>query len=109
MKHEEKSIAIDLDVVQPNPKSIVDRYVENYVKWRETTLLAMCKAMIEENPDATEFFFYDQADHANSSFSINLIVPDSNGIHMVPDGVATVTRVDLVGYKEMVRLGKIKP
>jgi hypothetical protein len=108
MKHEAQSKSIDWDAVQSDPVTMMDRYTKQYAEWREKTLLEMCAAIVKENPEATEFFFYDQADIVNSRFTITLSVPDANGIHVVPEVVPTVTRVDLVGYKKLVEEGIIK-
>ena len=100
--------SVDWRALVKDEETVKQRMEKQYAEWLGKTLWEMCAAIVKGNPDATEFFFYDGYDVANSVFTITHSVPDENGIHKVPKGVSTVTRVDLVGYKKLVKEGVIK-
>lgn len=99
-----EGIKIDWQAVAADPINMYEVYKKRYAEWREAKIIETIGKIVEEHPEAKECYYCEWVEDYTMRLEFLGCV---DGVFQLPKGVREATRVDLVAFKEMRKLGVI--
>ena len=99
-----EGIKIDWQAVAADPVNMYEVTKRRYAEWREAKVIESIEKIVVEHPEAKECYYCEFLDGDVMKLEFLGCV---DGVFQLPKGVTETTRVDLVAFKEMRKLGVI--